>query len=533
MPRKISNAELQNKINTLPLSEILKMLKVYSNTNGVDISAIKNEMITTDLQNRLLANGINSCCPVCNSSNIVKNGSRNGIKHFKCKDCNKQFTLFTNTILEKTKYHWDIWVKVVEMVLNNIPMEHIQKTLITDYGLDSLDYKTVFLWKHKILNAIANLPMPKLSGIIQVDETFFREGQKGSRHLESTIKGETRKARYGRRPSKYGVMGNEFANVVCMTDLNGYTVSKVIGLGKLTVETFTDLFDEYIESPSYMCSDGNNVYKEYCNVKNIPLYIKPSNYVHTIQNADYITPDWSDPETAKKTEENNNLILYKLYYEELIDYIYNREDLSFKEFQAIKFANSLSLARVNQFHSELKRYIEYNTKGVSTKYLADYVGFYTYIRNWKVSNGHYPSSHKDAENILIDILKGKTTYTITDLKNACISLPTVSDKYMAMLKAKTKEMRKITKNPYFKYDEEDNVVSFENRTFLEDLPACKLNKLCTKYHISKKWAKYSKVSALLKQPNIHEDILQLIQENRHYNISEEDLQAIGDMAFAS
>ena len=43
MPRKISNAELQNKMNTLPLSEILKMLKVYSNTNGVDISANLNK----------------------------------------------------------------------------------------------------------------------------------------------------------------------------------------------------------------------------------------------------------------------------------------------------------------------------------------------------------------------------------------------------------------------------------------------------------------------------------------------------------
>ena len=64
----------------------------------------------------------------------------------------------------------------------------------------------MFLWKHKIINALAQTPMPKLSGIVQIDEIFFRESQKGSGHLESTIKGEDRLPRYGRRPSKYGVI---------------------------------------------------------------------------------------------------------------------------------------------------------------------------------------------------------------------------------------------------------------------------------------------------------------------------------------
>ena len=107
-----------------------------------------------------------------------------------------------------------------------------------------------------------------------------------------------------------------------------------------------------------------------------------------------------------------------------------------------------------------------------------------------------------------------------------------SDKYMAMLKAKTAEMRKLTKNPYFKYDEEDRVISFEKREYLLDLPNYKLDKLCSKYKIPHKWARYSKVSELLKQPTIGEDILLLINEDRHYTISEEDLQAINDRGYA-
>ena len=533
MSRKITKDDVQKKLNTLSIDEILGMLNTYSMATGEDISVAKKKLIVDDLQNRLLANNINSTCPNCGSYHIIKKGTRaNGIKEFMCKDCNKKFTLFTNTILEKTQYHWDIWVKVVEMVLNHYPIEHMQDVLIRDYGLSELNYKTVFLWKHKIINALSQMPMPKLSGIVQIDETFFRESQKGSRHLESTIKGEDRLPRYGRRPSKYGVMGNEFANVVVATDLKGYCVSKVIGLGKLDVETFTSLFDEYLDNPSFICSDGNNVYKNYCEVKGIPLYVKPSNYLTTIQKYGYETPDWSNPTKAKAQEEKNFKILTKLYSEGLIDYIHGREDLDYKAFYELKNANSLSLARVNQFHSELKLYLVQKTKSVSTKYLQDYIGFYTFIRNWRVTNRHYPSSHKDAEAIFIDILKGKTTYTTNDLENAKLDLPKVSDKYMQLLKAKTLEARKVTKNPYFKYDEEDNVVSFDKRKFLEDLPQYKLNKLCSKYRIPQKWARYSKISELAKKPNIEEDILLMISENRHYEISDEDLEAIKSRSYA-
>lgn len=502
------------------------MHQAYSKSTGTDISTAKKKLITDDFQNRLFNNGINTNCPYCKSNNIVGFGKNGNIKRFKCKDCNKTFTLFTNTILEKTGYHWDIWIAVLHMVLNDRPTEYIQEVLIKDYGLKDINYKTVFLWKHKLINAMANMPMPKLSGIIQIDETFFRESQKGSRELESTIKGETRYPRYGRRASKYGVMGNEFANVVCMVDLNGYAVAKVIGLGKLTKEVFTSEFDNYIDNPSFICSDGNSVYKDYCSLKGIPLYIKPSNYVKTIQSNGYETPDWSNPTKAKATEEKNFKILTKLYNEEAIDYIYNRTDLDYKAFYEMKNANSLSLARVNQFHAELKKRFEYLTKGVSTKYLQDYVGYYTFIRNWRVSNGRYPSTLKDAENIFIDILKGHTTYTAKDLKEAKLDLPKVSDKYMQLLKENTKKARMVTSNSYFKFDEEDNIISFDKRKFLEDLPQYKLKELCSKYRIPQKWARYSKISELLKRPTIGDDILLLISEYKHYDISEEDKEVI-------
>ncbi len=531
MAKKLTTADLQEQLNTLSLSEVLSMLKAYSEATGTDISEAKNRLVTDDLQNRLSTYGINTTCPHCGSENYIRNGSNGNIKRFKCKDCDKSFTLFSGTILEKTKYHWDIWVEVVWMVLNDFYLEDMQTILINDFGLTDLNYKTVFLWKHKIVHALAEMPMPQLSGIVQVDETYFRESQKGSRKLTSTVKGEKRQPRYGRRMSHLGVMGNEFANVVVATDWRGYCVSKVVGLGKLTVDTFTDLFDEHIVNPQYLCSDGNFVYRDYCRVKGIPLYVRPSNYLQTIERAGYVTPDWTNPAVAKATEENNDKILAKLYNDGLIDYIYGREKMSYKEFSGIKYANSLGLARVNQFHAELKNMIEAPRRNVSTKYLQDYVGFYTYLRNWSITNGHEPRSHRDAETVLVEILKGKTTYTTTDLKEADMPSHKASDKYMAMLRTYTEAMRKKTKNPYFKYDAEDNVVSFNKKEYLLDLPDVKLKKLCSKYRVPQKWARYMKVCELLRKPTIVDDIMELIREDRWYDISEEDRKYLGDRMF--
>ena len=176
--------------------------------------------------------------------------------------------------------------------------------------------------------------------------------------------------------------------------------------------------------------------------------------------------------------------------------------------------------------THLKRFIEYNTKGVSTKYLPDYIGAYAFIHNWKISNGHYPTSNKDAETILISILNNKVNYTSQDMKAQSIDFPRATDRYKGALKQKTESIRKLSKNKYFKYDEEDNIVSFNKRTFLEDIPEYKLKKLCSKYKIPSKWAKYLKISELLKKDDIWDEILLLISETKHYDISEEDLKAI-------
>ena len=164
---------------------------------------------------------------------------------------------FTDTVLEKTKWHWDIWIKVLEITLNSYSLNDIKTVLVNDYGCRGISPKTIFLWIHKLIHVLASFPMPKLTGVIQIDETFIRESRKGSKNLISYIdKVDVRKPRYGRRPSKFGVMGSEFATVTTAIDNRGYSVSKVLCLGKLTKNLLVYLFEEHFGNPSYFYLQG-------------------------------------------------------------------------------------------------------------------------------------------------------------------------------------------------------------------------------------------------------------------------------------
>lgn len=55
------------------------------------------------------------------------------------------------------------------------------------------------------------------------------------------------------------------------------------------------------------------------------------------------------------------------YYEGVTDKITNRGEFLFDKFNDIKYQNSLSLARVNELHNGIKRFINRNMTNVSTK----------------------------------------------------------------------------------------------------------------------------------------------------------------------
>ena len=521
---------------SLSYDDFLSVIKNYAAANGLDADKETARFFTLDIEERLRQIGVNSTCPKCGSENIVKRGKRGDVQRFLCKDCGKNFTLFTDTILEKTRYSWAVWVGLLWTTINNISLKDTLNIMEQDYKLkDKITEEGIYLIRMKLLHACAEMPMPVLTGVIQVDETSVRESQKGSKALVSYLPNENRRPRYGRRPSKYGVMGPEFATIVAAVDNRNRCVCKVAGLGRVSKELFFDLFDQHFDTPAYLCSDANKIYEEYCQLRNIPHYERPSDYLSVIQHAGYETPDPKDPNVDKVIAENK-IVLRNLYARGAIDKITNRGDIKYDEFYAIKEQNSLGLGRVNELHSDIQLFINKERTNVSTKNLEDYIGFFTYIRNWRYAHGRYPSSRDDAERILIDIVSSKHTLLKSEMlerQRGALNARKPSGQYISILKEQTELARQETQNKYFKFNEEDGVASFDTRQYLYDLPRYKLDTIAKELGLKrfKKWPHITLAMEIMKQPGVREAIYRSYTEDRKNEMSEEDRIALRDMMF--
>jgi hypothetical protein len=100
----------------------------------------------------------------------------------------------------------------------------------------------------KVLYGIFSIPSPTLRGTIQMDDTFFRECQKGTRHLKNPLPKTAnveRKPRYGVRPSLLGSLGPEFASATCAVDKMGFPSAKCA----IWIQTFSrsaEMFRRYM-----------------------------------------------------------------------------------------------------------------------------------------------------------------------------------------------------------------------------------------------------------------------------------------------
>jgi hypothetical protein len=117
-----------------------------------------------------------------------------------------------------------------------------------------IDLKTAFRWRHRFLHASANANANALSGIIEVDETFFAESCKGKRNLTH------------RSPRKRGGQSNrkhkaDKIPVLIARDRSGH-ISDLAdpALNKPTVHAF---LAPIINRDSILCSDGHSWYKTF------------------------------------------------------------------------------------------------------------------------------------------------------------------------------------------------------------------------------------------------------------------------------
>ncbi len=181
-----------------------------------------------------------------------------------------------------------------------------------------VSHVTLFYWRHKILNALKLDEINALTGIIEMDETYILESQKGNKNITH------RKPRKRGGKSQYRGISNEQICILVARDRNKNTISKVSSRGRILKPKVEQIVGKYLSKDNVICTDKWRAYKAYFKEKGIEHYrIKPEDSGHVIKG------------------------------------IYH-------------------IQNVNSYHSRLKGWLD-RFKGVSTKYLDNYLEWFKFL----------------------------------------------------------------------------------------------------------------------------------------------------------
>lgn len=264
-------------------------------------------------------------CPRCQSKSTIRHGKAYDRQRYRCKSCRRTFTDLTGTPLAYVKKPTDMWDEVARCMRDGYSCRRIAEEL-------GIAVSTAFKWRHKVLASLRTRTdlATILSGVVEADETFFRKSYKGS-HFKNKKDPDARRDEFfkafGRYPRKHGKeehkrgRSKEQVPVMVLRDRTARTVSLV--MPSMKTEEIARQMLPVLSQDTVLCTDAYRGYK---------TVTKSAGIQHIALN-------------QNKGERSRG--------------VYH-------------------IQNVNAYHSRLKGWME-RFKGVSTKYLDNYMTWFAYI----------------------------------------------------------------------------------------------------------------------------------------------------------
>ena len=256
--------EIRELLKNMSKEDRLLLIQMCNNENNKE----ENKDFYNQLSN-------NHHCPHCHSNKICKNGFAGKYQQFRCNACKKNYTIRTKTIWQNTHKSIELWQEYIELFSQGLALRKIVAEMDNKISLP-----TAFYWRHKILKFLSKNnddSNNKLDGIIEADETFFEESQKGARQVKGR---EARKRGY----SSYTYTKKTKICVLTAIDRNKASFTKPVGFGGLEKDDVV-LLQRHLVKDSVLITDGNRTYRNLHNVKLKSLkFGKPENKVYHLNN---------------------------------------------------------------------------------------------------------------------------------------------------------------------------------------------------------------------------------------------------------
>lgn len=252
-----------------------------------------------------------SGCPRCGSEAVVRNGSNRGLQRYLCCACKRSFNVATGTPLSRLR-NKERFLRQGACLAEGLSVRDAAEEL-------GVSVSTAFRWRHRFLQEVVSHQPRALAGLLEADETYFLESQKGSRHL-------ARKARKrGGKARRRGTSGEYVPVLVGRLRGQPHVADKV--LTRMNGAQALEALKNVVCRDTLLCTDGSSAFLRIQRELGVPVKS--------------VATSWHGP---------------------VLDNVYHVQS-------------------VNSYHERLKSWIQRDLRGVSTKYLPNYLAWMR-LRQW-------------------------------------------------------------------------------------------------------------------------------------------------------
>ncbi len=187
-------------------------------------------------------------CPHCRCLRVHRCGFASGLQRYRCLCCRRSYNALTGTPLARLRKK-EHWFAYLQCVLDS-------KTVRAAANTVGVHRTTSFRWRHRFVpGAIRERPR-RLSGLVEVDETYLLESQKGSRHM-------TRPARHRGGVAQRPGISREHDCLLIARDRDKATLDFHTGRGPIRLAQLKTCLTKILAPGAVLISDGAPVYRRF------------------------------------------------------------------------------------------------------------------------------------------------------------------------------------------------------------------------------------------------------------------------------